>query len=169
MYCPKCAAQNLEDAKFCRYCGTNLSLVPQALTGRLPEPEPPEELRRRVRRRSSQPTIQGAIKKISIGLAFLVIAIVLAFTRDRAGMWMLIPAFILLGKGVGQLMTLRYGQGLVDRGGSLTERQEPRQTAPQEAPPTQRLPPPIDSVPMPPPSVTEGTTRIFDPTSERSK
>ena len=37
MYCPKCANKNAEAKKFCRSCGSNLSLVPQALTGRLPE------------------------------------------------------------------------------------------------------------------------------------
>lgn len=27
MFCPRCAAQNLDDAKFCRACGTNLETV----------------------------------------------------------------------------------------------------------------------------------------------
>ena len=31
MFCPKCAAQNLDDAKFCRGCGTNLETVALAL------------------------------------------------------------------------------------------------------------------------------------------
>jgi hypothetical protein len=31
MFCPRCAAQNLEDAKFCRACGTNLETVTLAL------------------------------------------------------------------------------------------------------------------------------------------
>jgi ribosomal protein L40E len=31
MYCPRCAAQNLDDAKFCRACGTNLLTVALAL------------------------------------------------------------------------------------------------------------------------------------------
>ncbi len=35
-YCPKCAAQNAEDAKYCRACGANISLVSQALSGQLP-------------------------------------------------------------------------------------------------------------------------------------
>ncbi len=33
MYCPKCAAQNLDDAKFCRACGANLETVALALSG----------------------------------------------------------------------------------------------------------------------------------------
>ncbi|MGH9956462.1 MAG: zinc-ribbon domain-containing protein, partial [Pyrinomonadaceae bacterium] len=33
MFCPKCAAQNLDGASYCRVCGANISLVPQAITG----------------------------------------------------------------------------------------------------------------------------------------
>ncbi|HEY5884121.1 MAG TPA: zinc ribbon domain-containing protein [Pyrinomonadaceae bacterium] len=33
MYCPRCAAQNLDDAKFCRGCGSNLETVALALSG----------------------------------------------------------------------------------------------------------------------------------------
>ena len=33
MYCPRCAAQNLDDAKFCRGCGTSLETVALALAG----------------------------------------------------------------------------------------------------------------------------------------
>jgi len=32
MYCPGCATQNLDDAKFCRVCGTNLASVALALS-----------------------------------------------------------------------------------------------------------------------------------------
>lgn len=33
MYCPGCAAQNAENTKFCRACGTNLEAVSLALAG----------------------------------------------------------------------------------------------------------------------------------------
>jgi hypothetical protein len=33
LYCPRCAAQNLDDVKFCRACGTNLESVALALSG----------------------------------------------------------------------------------------------------------------------------------------
>ena len=36
MFCPKCASQNIDGASFCRVCGANISLVPQALSGQLP-------------------------------------------------------------------------------------------------------------------------------------
>ncbi len=35
MYCPQCATQNLDGAKFCRVCGTNLETVALALAQQL--------------------------------------------------------------------------------------------------------------------------------------
>ena len=39
MYCPRCATQNLDGAKFCRACGTNLETVALALAQQL-DPQP---------------------------------------------------------------------------------------------------------------------------------
>ena len=36
MYCPRCAAPNLDDAKFCRGCGLALETVSLALSGKYP-------------------------------------------------------------------------------------------------------------------------------------
>ena len=38
MFCPKCATQNLDGASFCRSCGANISLIPQALAGQPLQP-----------------------------------------------------------------------------------------------------------------------------------
>jgi len=35
MYCPKCATQNVDEAKFCRVCGAALEVVALALEGKL--------------------------------------------------------------------------------------------------------------------------------------
>src|SRR5882762_3876555 len=43
MYCPKCATENIDSARFCRACRANLSLVPQALSGHVREETPDAE------------------------------------------------------------------------------------------------------------------------------
>ncbi|HXG94073.1 MAG TPA: zinc-ribbon domain-containing protein [Blastocatellia bacterium] len=35
MYCPNCGSNNLAEVKFCTRCGTNLTVVTEALTGKL--------------------------------------------------------------------------------------------------------------------------------------
>ena len=51
MFCPKCATQNIDGASFCRACGANISLIPQALSGQLPQvTEESDRHSRRLRR-----------------------------------------------------------------------------------------------------------------------
>src|SRR6185295_10670199 len=103
MFCPKCATQNLEGAKFCRSCGANVSLVPQALSGQLPE-APREDAencgigRSRRRRGRREATLDNAFKNVFMGVAFLLVSIALAFSRVGYGwwFWMLIPAFSMM-------------------------------------------------------------------------
>ena len=160
MFCPKCAAQNLDGASFCRVCGANISLVPQALTGQLPQATEDEDIevgsltrRRRGRRELS---LDNAFKNAFMGLAFLLIAIALAFSRMGSGwwFWMLIPAFSMMGTGVAQYIRLKE--------------QEKRSYLPNAmGQPAITLPRRVDAFPTrstgelvpPPPSVTEGTTR----------
>jgi len=112
MFCPKCAAE-FDDQKFCRFCGANVSLVPQALTGKLP-PAPEES--RRVRRRSSKsstPTLESAFSKMFTGLAFMACAV--AIWRFMPGgawwwYWMLFPAFATFGEGIAKWMRIRNEQ-----------------------------------------------------------
>ena len=81
MFCPKCATQNLDGASFCRTCGANISLVPQALTGQLTKPEEGGECAPLGRRRNREAaTLEHAFKNIFSGLAFLIISIVLSRT-----------------------------------------------------------------------------------------
>ena len=42
MYCPNCAA-TIDGVKFCRSCGSNVSLVPQAMSGQLPQSDDAED------------------------------------------------------------------------------------------------------------------------------
>ncbi|MGH9932927.1 MAG: zinc ribbon domain-containing protein [Pyrinomonadaceae bacterium] len=159
MFCPKCATQNLDGASFCRVCGANISLVPQALTGQLPQAREEDievdghSRRRRGRRELS---LDNAFKNAFMGLAFMLIAIALAFSRMGTGwwFWMLIPAFSMMGTGVAQYIRLKEREKRAYLPNAMGQ---PAMTPPRR----------VDAFPRrstgelvpPPPSVTEGTTR----------
>ena len=108
MYCPNCAAVNTDDAKFCRGCGANLSLVPQALTGQLPESESRGPHKRGKHNRP--PNIGDGIQKISFGVGFLLVSMAIGlFAPGGRGwwFWLLIPAFASLGKGISEIVTAK--------------------------------------------------------------
>jgi len=155
MYCPNCATENLEGASFCRICGANISLVPQALTGQLPQlTDQSDRLSRRERKRGGKEVrLEHAFKNIFMGIAFLLVAIALSFSIGRFWwFWMLIPAFSMMGTGIAQFIRLNQEQKMFSERG---------------IPPQPLMPPPAraNSLPnrhtgsMAPPSVTEGTTR----------
>ena len=161
MYCPNCATSNLEGARFCRSCGADISLVPQALTGHLPERVATEEEEAYRGRRRRRPSIDKAIRTIFMGLGCLVVAIALGFMpMGRAWwFWMLIPAFSMLGGGVAEYMRFKHSQ------------QEPRTLPHAPVQPMMGAAPQPRAGELPrrntaelvmqPPSVTEGTTRLL--------
>jgi hypothetical protein len=184
MFCPKCAAQNIDSASFCRVCGANISLVPQALSGQLPVAQDDTRGSRRSRRRNNkEPTLEHSLKNVFMGLAFLCISIALARSFAGAGwwFWMLIPAFSLLGTGVAEFIRIAAGfDSKLLRG----DKQPLNLSAPAQ--PSFGAPPRGSQLPtantgellQPPPSVTEGTTRHLgaeaptrhlDPTGEAPK
>ena len=157
MFCPKCAAQNLEGASFCRVCGANISLIANALSGQLQQ-APPEETatgcatRRRGRR---ELTLDNSFKNFFMGIAFLLIAIALAFSRMGTGwwFWMLIPAFSMMATGLAQYVRLKERQKALPIPMQQHSFQPPQQQV--NSFPTRAT----GELVSPPPSVTEGTTR----------
>ena len=156
MFCPKCATQNAEGASFCRACGANISLVPQALTGQPLQAPAPEVLEEPCgpRGRRKELTLDTAFKNMFIGVAFLIIAIALSRTIGAGWwFWMLIPAFSLMGTGIAQCIRVRERDKRMALG--TTPRLQPlmpRYDSPVLPRRTDELMPPV-------PSVTEGTTR----------
>jgi hypothetical protein len=162
MFCPKCATQNLDGASFCRSCGANISLIPQAMTGQITQPAPPkdellvEDGCSPGGRRRRELTLEVAFKNMFIGIAFFIIAIALSRTIGAGWwFWMLIPAFSLVGTGIGQYIRVkdRQGRGLI----------QPLQPIQPIQPMSPRTPAVFargtDELRPPVPSVTEGTTR----------
>jgi hypothetical protein len=157
MFCPKCASQNLEGASFCRVCGANISLVPQALAGQVAQPPQRDEIVDEgcgSRRRNRPLTLEVAFRNMFMGVAFLIIAIALSRTIGAAWwFWMLIPAFSLMGKGVAQYLRVKER----DKREALMPPRMPSLQSGQTAP--QAFPHRTDELRPPVPSVTEGTTR----------
>jgi hypothetical protein len=173
MFCPRCGAQNTEEAKFCRSCGTDISLVPQAVTGVLAERLAAEEdlssRRSRGRGRRGKPvTIERAVRSIFMGVAFLLVSLAVLNWAPAGHIWwfwMLIPAFGSLADGVSTYLRLAEEKKRPDA--------PPFYTPPRIAvPPTPRLnelPPRNTGEIIPPPSVTEGTTRHLGVPVERAR
>lgn len=174
MFCPNCAAQNLDGASFCRVCGANISLVPQALSGQLPQAPEPDDFgsrggrkraRDRARRlgREIEPSLEKGIMNVFIGLGFIVAAIAIMLRFPGGVFWgwgLFIPGFSTLGKGVGAIVASQRDQaGSLPTGGSPGA-YFPNQTGSAPAPMLGGTSAPrTGELRAPVPSVTEGTTR----------
>ena len=165
MYCPNCATP-IDGVKFCRACGANVSLVPQALTGQLPAPAEDEGRKRRHGKKII--TIEHVTSNFFTGLAFLFVSFAVR-TYAPAGriwwFWLLIPAFAMIGEAVGKYLKLREQQ-----------HQPAAPYYPPDAPPFQPAMPPARPAELDAPttsglaspsSVTEHTTRQLDPARPR--
>jgi hypothetical protein len=160
MFCPKCAAQNIEDASYCRVCGANISLVPQALNGKLPSKADPSHVggvnAGKPAAKEAEPNIESAVTTIGTGVAFVVIAIVLAFSAVGYGwwFWLLIPGFSLLGSGIAK--SIKY-RDFRSRSLERTSRLPP--SFQDHVPPGSLSQANTSELAEAPASVTEGTTR----------
>jgi hypothetical protein len=165
MFCPQCASPIDGTQKFCRACGANVSLVPQALTGQLPPAAPTMGGRRRhPRHRQETPvSIEQAASTFFTGLGFVFVAFAVRYFAPAGQIWwfwLLIPAFVSMGKGIGTYLKWKE-----------------LQRAPQSPPPASHeanavaAPPPAAELsPAPttsqlaaPVSVVEHTTKHLDP------
>jgi hypothetical protein len=171
MFCPKCATQNADDAKYCRGCGADISLVPQAVTGHLAERLAASEGTQCGGRRGRRapPSIERAVRSFFSGVAFICVAFA-ALSWAPAGetwwFWLLIPAIAKIGEGVAVYLRLREDRGklaaptftpapasLPDRRQGLTGLPPQRHTGEMARPPV---------------SVTENTTRHLASPVERA-
>jgi hypothetical protein len=151
MFCPNCATKQIDGAHFCRSCGANISLVSQALAGQLPEAKPLQDYYGRRRRRA--PSMDYAIRSLTMGVAFALMAVMTSKFAPGSGrwwFWLLVPAFMMFARGFADLARVRRWKN---------ETQQPPQPM-VNAVRTPEMPAARTGALMSPvPSVTEGTTR----------
>jgi hypothetical protein len=180
MFCPKCAAQNAENVRFCRNCGIELEAVSAALSGRLTLKNNSgcndEEM-------SNDPDKLWSIfiSKLLTGLAFVLIAIYLTISGTIGGnvwgFWLLIPGAALMASGISSYFKVER----IERNAAARLAQTnpmnaalPPQNANNALPPRQTLFANEYAAPVrnteelftPPSSVTEGTTRHLNVNTE---
>ena len=160
MYCPRCAAQNLDDAKYCRGCGTSLETIALALSGQYHPADNSGELPKdwlAVRHEGVQRLIRGT------GLlgASLLIGVALGLfsnTNDWIMIWLVFVGWmaawgvISLVSGIGSLAEAKFLQKRIEQSQEhfLGRRSKEFSTA--------ELPPARPAIPL---SVTEHTTRAL--------
>ncbi|MCA1564510.1 MAG: zinc-ribbon domain-containing protein [Acidobacteria bacterium] len=173
MYCPRCAAQNLDDAKFCRACGADIRLVPQALQGTLhaafERPENDEAATARGKEKKRTPaTIDAGLKDIFSGLGLFIIFLIGLFVFHGAfwvTVWFIIPALASVGEGIGKLIRARQEQTLLTATPYESGNFHPAPFTP--APIVKELSSPdTTKIVRAPASVTDGTTRHLDAPSK---
>ena len=169
MYCPRCAAQNLDDAKFCRACGTNLESVALALTGQYH----PAGLNKDAKvdknwweKRSEG--ISSIIKGAGLLAASLLIGVALGLFSDEKGWiivwvglagWMACWGVIALTSGIGTLLESKSMLRYIERTANANVTDQPLL-----ADDSRKIP---DA--LPPPSVTEYATEPLPKEHRKSK
>ena len=181
MFCPKCGMKNPEAGKFCRSCGTDLSTVSDALSGKSNNETPgfgmtmqPMQPINLLNKKGKTVNLESMLSTLFTGFAFLVISIILGVTgvanASRWWFWLLIPAFAMLGTGIAQY--IQYTQ-LKKHGQNFIPNSDPAETVKSfNQTPNASLPPiqteyvaPISRYQtgdLVPPSVAEGTTRHLE-------
>ena len=162
MFCPKCGIQNPDTGKFCRSCGTDLGNVSDALSGKITASRP------LLNHKGKPITLESAITKFFMGIAFIAIAIALAVTGKGNGwwFWMLIPALMFVGSGIAQYIQVK------NAGTTRAQLVPEDRNILSNAPPNHALPPQQTTFVSPesryktgdlvPPSVTDTTTKHLE-------
>lgn len=167
MYCPRCATQNLDDAKFCRACGTNLETVALALNDQYhpPNREANEEQAEKSWLEKRSEGTGKIVKGAGLLGASLLIGVALGLFSNQADWiiiwvglvgWMACWGFIELTSGIHAL----YESGFMARQLKEKAAGTPLQSSPGAEP--KRLPdaPTTNRLAIPP-SVTERTTELL--------
>ena len=165
MFCPKCGQQNPETGKFCRGCGTDLGNVSGALTS-------PPAAQKLVDRKGKPISWEGALTKLGMGVAFIVISIILSSTQMGQSwwFWLLVPAFMSIATGLAQYVQLKKAEKGLNVYNPIDSQPTVNASSSNALPPSQTEWATPESRyrtgNLVPPSVTDGTTRHLEMDSE---
>lgn len=160
MFCPKCAAQNVDDARFCRACGADISLVPHALAGRLARRDDDDD-DEDAEEAGGIVSVERGVRKLVFGICYMVVFLLVMFYFRQfwwMTFWFVFPAISKISAGVGILVRASHESRQMH--GANTAQLRASETS---ALPRVRLnevaPANTSEIVAPPASVTEGTTR----------
>lgn len=184
MFCPKCGTQAVDGTKFCRSCGADLEVVSAALTGKLALPN--QKSLKKSKKNGCDEDAEtndpdklwsSFIRNTLVGLAFIAIAIYLTLSGTIGGhvwgFWLLIPGAGSVGGGISSYLKAKRIERTRAEFQSLADGKNTAAPTMFPADANTVLPlnkanfadlyhPPVPNtgeLVMPPPSVTEGTTR----------
>jgi hypothetical protein len=182
MYCPRCATQNLDDAKFCRACGTNLEAVALALSDKESPAKPTKKTKTPEKEKSWPEKRTEAVKNIVEGGGLLVASALIGvalglFSKEPDWIiiwlvfvgWMACWGVISMVSGIGNLLEARF---MMRQMGQTADKASDAKTELPSADEQRLLPEPLPASNLSSPlSVTEHTTEPLvkqHPTSKRA-
>ncbi|MCA1615824.1 MAG: hypothetical protein LC800_17325, partial [Acidobacteria bacterium] len=158
--------QNTDEASFCRSCGANVSLIPQALTGQLAAPDDAGGVEGFLHgRRRRVPSIEQAVVPFCGGLGFSLVATMIMLFMPGGwtwGFWMFIPAFFMMGRGVAEYLKLQEYRKRLPPAGGAAFNSKASAVAPARAAAGALPPRDACAAAYAPGSVAEGTTKLLE-------
>ena len=153
MFCPKCGSQNVDESRFCRGCGADLTGVLAVIEGKPALGRPVAE--------KQIDLFSSGVRNVVMGFGFAALAFIIAMIPGDTHFWVmfLIPTFILLASGISRIIKADALKALrKEESQRLSSPSSPVLTAGRQ----DYIKPSIyetDDLLEVPASVTEGTTR----------